>query len=175
MANETVAGDDRVYFPELDGLRLVAFLAVYVFHGGLPQLAGWINAAVGVLPTAIRGLLPANTGFTIQDNGWVGVQLFFVLSGYLIATLLLREERRFGRISLKAFWVRRILRIWPLYYLTLALTFVAMPLAEGVTASGYGPGFGRHLPWFLLFLGNWSMALLGPVGNDAISVLWSVC
>ena len=82
-----------------------------------------------------------------RENGWVGVQLFFVLSGFLITTLLLREEGRFGRIDLLAFWLRRILRIWPLYYLTVALAFGLIPWVDNYwsSASGREPIL-RHLP-----------------------------
>ncbi|MEO6808508.1 MAG: acyltransferase [Isosphaeraceae bacterium] len=174
----SAAVSERVYYPELDGLRFVAFLAVYVFHGGVPQFGRWVNALAAGLTSLVpsaRPWLPLNPGEAIRSNGWIGVQFFFILSGYLISTLLLREEARYGRISLRAFWVRRILRIWPLYYLTLTLAFFALPWFDGVTPTTYGPGYGRHLPAFLVFAGNWSMALLGPVGNDAISILWSVC
>src|SRR5262249_4470308 len=93
----------RIYFPELDGLRFIAFLMVFLFHGGLPE--PMVDQAIG--RTAARAL---------RENGGYGVQLFFILSGYLITTLLLREEARYGRVALRAFWIRRILRIWPLYY-----------------------------------------------------------
>jgi peptidoglycan/LPS O-acetylase OafA/YrhL len=104
------------------------------------------------------------------------VQLFFFLSGFLIATLLLREEERFGRIDLRAFWVRRILRIWPLYYLTLGLTFFVLPgLGGSYGSQAYREFLARHLAAFLTFLGNWSMGLHGPVPYDSVSILWSVC
>lgn len=169
---------ERVYYPELDGLRFLAFLAVYVFHGGVPQFSRWVNALAAGLTNLIPSThpwLPLDPGEAVRSNGWVGVQFFFILSGYLITTLLLREKARYGRISLRAYWVRRILRIWPLYYLTVALAFVVLPWFDGVTPTTYDPGYGRHLPAFLAFAGNWSMALLGPVGNDAVSILWSVC
>ena len=157
------APEDRLYFPELDGLRFVAFGLVFLFHQGVP----WPE---------LSGLVGASASRALRENGWVGVQLFFLLSGYLITTLLLREEAAFGRVDLRAFWVRRVLRIWPLYYLTVFLTFVLMPWVDGGLASSAGRwGTWRHLPWFLGFLGNWSMIAVGPVGSDAQSVLWSVC
>lgn len=153
----------RNYFPELDGLRFFAFLLVFCFHGGFPGRA--LSEMVGT--TAARAL---------RDHGWVGVQLFFILSGFLITTLLLREEAKFGRIDLKAFWIRRILRIWPLYYVIVLVGFVGLPLIDGSIRTEAWPWLlSNHLGWFLAFLGNWSMALIGPVPYDAISVLWSVC
>src|ERR1700716_2996559 len=52
----------------------------------------------------------------IMPAGGAGVDLFFVLSSFLITTLLLREQTTEGRIDVRAFWMRRILRIWPLYF-----------------------------------------------------------
>ncbi len=177
---------DRVYFPELDGLRFVAFLLVFGFHGGLP----WLEEAVTLLtlplfmvaqwlgPWAMNraaDIGPA-VGRAIAGNGWVGVQLFFILSGFLITTLLLREEARFGRVDLKAFWVRRALRIWPLYYLVVALVFFVIPALDGrLRDPEHAAMVGRHLPWFLAFLGNWSMIVLGPIPDDRVTILWSVC
>ena len=107
---------DRVYFPELDGMRFIAFLLVYCFHGGVP-------------PLVFAHLVGSTVANALRSNGGYGVQLFFILSGYLITTLLLREEARYGRIALRAFWIRRILRIWPLYYLIVFIGFfVLLPI-----------------------------------------------
>ena len=108
----------RIYFPELDGLRFIAFMMVYLFHGGISQ--GIVARLVG-----------SRAAWALRENGRFGVQLFFILSGYLIATLLLREEASYGRISLRAFWIRRILRIWPLYYLIVAHRLFLHPRAPG--------------------------------------------
>lgn len=183
---EAPPSTDRVYFPELDGLRFLAFLLVFGFHGGFPWLAEAVTLAT--LPLFLLALLvgPEAASWVvdlgpalqraIRGNGWVGVELFFLLSGFLITTLLLREEARFGRVDLKAFWVRRALRIWPLYYLTVALTFFVLPALDGrLRDSGHAAMVRQHLPWFLAFLGNWSMIVQGPMGDDTITILWSVC
>ena len=78
------------YFPALDGLRALSILLVVFFHAGGPDI-----------------------------RGWIGVHIFFVLSGFLITTLLLRERETHGRISLRAFYVRRFFRIIPIYYIVL--------------------------------------------------------
>jgi peptidoglycan/LPS O-acetylase OafA/YrhL len=154
---------DRVYFPELDGLRFVAFMMVYLFHEGIP--AELLVRLIGHAPA--RALL---------QNGGFGVQLFFILSGYLIAALLLREEARYGRIALRAFWVRRILRIWPLYYLVVAIGFFLIPrIIRDVGTESYFDLISTHYLAFLTFLGNWTMALVNPVPYRWISILWSVC
>jgi peptidoglycan/LPS O-acetylase OafA/YrhL len=153
---------ERIYFPELDGLRFIAFMMVYVFHHGIPY------------PIMTR-LIGRSAAQALRDNGGYGVQLFFILSGYLIATLLLREEARYGKIALRAFWARRILRIWPLYYLIIGIGFGLVPALEGQTETPeYREMVGIHLLPFLGFMGNWSMLLAGLL-PDWLSVLWSVC
>ena len=137
-ANELA--EERVYFPGLDGLRAVAIAMVYGFHERrlnlLSYLVGWARlpivlvvdpllAAVG-LPAISYGIEDLLTR-PFRTNGWIGVQVFFVLSGFLITTLLLREQERFARVDLGAFWVRRALRIWPLYYLVVAIGFGLIP------------------------------------------------
>ena len=88
---------------------------------------------------------------------------------------MLREEARYGKISLRAFWIRRILRIWPLYYLIVAIGFFFIPALQGQLATpGYRGMLRIHLIPFLAFLGNWSMALVTPL-PDWLSILWSVC
>jgi peptidoglycan/LPS O-acetylase OafA/YrhL len=89
----------RKYLPELDGLRAISVLLVVSVHlHDFEAVWKWLA-------------------------GWQGVTVFFVLSGYLITTLSLREEEQRGSLSLAAFYVRRSLRIFPLYYLTLAIYF----------------------------------------------------
>jgi peptidoglycan/LPS O-acetylase OafA/YrhL len=159
---EETESSERIYFPELDGLRFFAFLSVYFFHGG-------------VTPGILASLIGTRAARAFRENGGFGVQLFFILSGYLITTLLLREEARFGRIDLRAFWIRRILRIWPLYYLILIIGFGVIPLLDGwARTPRYGEMLRQHVPAFLAFLGNWSMIFVGPL-PDWLSILWSVC
>lgn len=88
----------RFYRPELDVLRFFAFLLVFMYHA--------------ISPTAH---LPFLLGL-LKDAGSFGVPIFFLLSAYLITELLLREKAKSGTISLRRFYVRRILRIWPLYF-----------------------------------------------------------
>src|SRR5216683_2029643 len=98
----------RFYLPTLDVLRFFSFVAVFVFHVGF--LEGWTEAgAPGALP-ALRG--------AFFNSGRFGVDLFFSLSAYLITELLMREkEGAVNRsVDIKSFYIRRILRIWPLYF-----------------------------------------------------------
>ena len=103
------------------------------------------------------------TGAFARENGGYGVQLFFILSGYLITTLLLREEARYGRIALRAFWIRRILRIWPLYYLIVLIGFfLLLPLEPQFTDAELLSVLRTHL---LAFMSLPRQLVDGPVSN----------
>jgi peptidoglycan/LPS O-acetylase OafA/YrhL len=111
------------YWPQLDGLRSLAFLLVFLHHLG--RVADVERAALG---SAIAPALPALDA--ICAWGWVGVDVFFSLSGFLITHLLLAEKGRFNSISFKQFFARRALRIWPVYYLVLLFACVVVPLMQ---------------------------------------------
>jgi peptidoglycan/LPS O-acetylase OafA/YrhL len=114
------------YFPALDGLRAVCVLLVVTVHLFAHQDAwAWLAGARGVT-------------------------VFFVLSGYLITTLALREEDRAGRVHLAAFYVRRCCRLFPLYYLVLAL--YAGLFALGLGRPDQRDAFACALPWYLFYL-----------------------
>lgn len=115
-------------FGSLDGLRCFAILAVIWHHG----------AGLG------------STGFASQ--GYYGVPLFFAISGFLITTLLLRERSEAGSISLRKFYARRALRIFPLYYAVLGLYAVLLWLRPSLDGT---EEFFRKLPLFAVYLTNW--------------------
>jgi peptidoglycan/LPS O-acetylase OafA/YrhL len=145
------------YRPELDGLRFFAFLAVYVNHTFLFGSVGHHRH----MPDSL-----ANALGDVGVAGAFGVDLFFVLSAYLITELLLRERRARGTLDVKAFYLRRILRIWPLYFLFLVF-------ARALAAFVPGERFDwNHLLAFALFSGNW-IWILRPVDTVA-APLWSV-
>ncbi len=147
----------RFYRPELDGLRFYAFLGVFVYHT-LPEQPAFYRSLHLPLPSLWAAA---------AKSGASGVDLFFALSAFLITSLLLRERLQNGGISLRLFYIRRILRIWPLYFAVLA---VAVVLAHTVP--------GQSLPWYyllgyLLFVGNWMIAALGHL-RSVCGPLWSV-
>ncbi len=111
---------ERFYLPELDVLRFFAFFAVFVCH--VAPSGPYFYESHGVL-----GRLGVSGAF--------GVDLFFTLSGYLITSLLLREREQSGDINLKAFYARRTLRIWPLYYFSLALAFLLTQIPASIIAA----------------------------------------
>lgn len=112
-------------FPALDGLRAIAASMVVVFHYGGPHLR--------------------------FVQGWIGVHVFFVLSGFLITTLALREFDRAGRVDLKAFYLRRLFRIVPVYLVVLALLVLQSELNHVGQAR-----LRSALPYYLTFLNEYA-------------------
>ena len=153
---------DKVYFPNLNGLRFIAAFLVIIHH--LEQFKSvlgmdnhWRNPFVSVI-------------------GPLGVILFFVLSGFLITYLLLAEERKTGTIAIRKFYIRRILRIWPLYYLIVLAGFLILNrvpfLHIGTLSDNVWTDGAAKLVLFILFLPNIAYALFLPV--PFISQSWSV-
>jgi peptidoglycan/LPS O-acetylase OafA/YrhL len=144
----------------LDGLRSVAILLVIVAHcGNAFQAAGGGATILTRLPFVVRG--------------WVGVDLFFVLSGFFIGRQLWRELYESGSVSVGRFILRRGLRIWPLYFTVLTLAtlarhvpFWASPAtwSEWLFLSNYLPGG--------VIMGSWSLAIEEQYYLLAPSMLW---
>lgn len=126
---------NKKHFGSLDGLRALSILGVV-----------WHHAARGrTLPFA--------------EEGAMGVPLFFAISGFLITTLLLRERERTGDISLGAFYARRSLRIFPLYYTVLAVYVAVVALVEkDPTAKSE---FFANLIFYATYTSNWFVHLNG--------------
>ncbi|MCP4087542.1 MAG: acyltransferase [Actinomycetia bacterium] len=119
------------HFGSLDALRALAIIAVVWHHTGGQDTT-----------------LPI-----IGQRGYLGVELFFVISGFLITTLLLREEADHGTVSLRNFYARRSLRIFPLYYAVLAIYSLLVLVAESDQAAK--GEFFSNLPAFMTYTGNW--------------------
>jgi peptidoglycan/LPS O-acetylase OafA/YrhL len=153
----------RPYFANLDGIRAVACLMVFVAH-----IWDYLNNRQSMHPAESW----IYTNF-IDGLGTTGVCLFFVLSGFLITTILLREKEETGTINLKNFYARRILRIWPVFFLVVLLGFVIVPLFSGNFSAAET---GKHLPWYVLFANNFDLITTGftGFGNDSLGILWSV-
>jgi len=115
--------------------------------------------------------LPIWTGqviSAISDAGGRGVDLFFVLSAYLITELLLREKDERGTLNVRSFYIRRILRIWPLYYLfVIAVEAISLVRQDHALPLGY-------ILSFLLLAGNWGTIFFRPHVDAATGPLWSV-
>src|SRR5215469_2441853 len=151
--------------PELDGVRGMAILLVLLYHylGGIPENAG--NRVAGFLSESV-------------SLWWSGVDLFFVLSGFLIGGILI--DHRDSSTYFKTFYLRRICRIQPIYLLWVALFFmVGGWLSTRTSAGWYASNFGQlpHCsPWsYLLFIQNFFMAKWNVFGAPWTSVTWSLC
>ncbi|MBN1995823.1 MAG: acyltransferase [Anaerolineae bacterium] len=118
------------HFPALDGLRGIAVLLVLAAH------------------ISVYSPL-ASPGFRVVNNGWVGVDLFFVLSGFLIGKQLLAELARSGAINLKRFWLKRFFRIVPAYFFTLIIAVIYSLILE---QQDY---FKQYSLYYLLYLQNY--------------------
>src|SRR5579859_7487512 len=132
---------ERFYRPELDTLRFFAFLGVFIFHAA-PRTMGFYNAAG--YPHWLSSLL-----ISIFGAGAYGVDLFFALSAYLITSLLLRERANTGRVDVRGFYLRRILRIWPLYLSFVAFAAVAARFLPGQNLPA------QYIVGYSLLAGNW--------------------
>ena len=115
------------YLPALDGLRALAVIAVLFYHAGLRWMPG----------------------------GFLGVEIFFTISGYLIASLLLAEWRETGRIVLKQFWLRRARRLLPALFTVIiaALAFSVLFLPDEVASlrKDAAAAFAYSTNWYLIF------------------------
>ncbi len=150
----------RFHRPELDRLRFAAFFLVFLHHTMPGSTAGYADAG---LPQIVAQGLAA-----FARAGGFGVDLFFALSAYLITELLLRERAHTGTVSVRKFYIRRMLRIWPLYFLAL---LVLAPAMRWIVPGDAMPG--GHLMGYLLLSGNWASAYWGyPASSFAL--LWSV-
>jgi peptidoglycan/LPS O-acetylase OafA/YrhL len=130
----------HLYFPNLNAVRAIAAIMVIIFHVELIKSeynrTNWVKY--------------------VQLGGDLGVILFFVLSGYLITYLLLKEKEMTGFISLKDFYVRRILRIWPLYMLVVLLCLFVFPYIPFLNEPPLSSMLSRPLQifFYLFFMAN---------------------
>lgn len=135
----------RYYRPELDALRFFAFACVFCHH---------------LLIIKGRWFQP------ISEAGAFGMGMFFMLSAYLIITILLREQESTGTVSLSAFAARRVLRIWPLYFLVLFGAYLLGHHLKSIHVPGHA------LLAFSFLLGNVYILHHGWIGP--IDPLWSL-
>jgi len=156
-AQTTLSSDttrEHRHVPALDGIRGMAAILVMVFHLARQEIAGTGPAAIGA----------------VAQFGWAGVDLFFVLSGFLISGILLdsRDRPRFFR----TFYRRRALRIFPLYFAFLALyIYVIVPVLPGAESD-----IVQRQKWLWTYLSNFDVARFGwyaGVGSHANN-LWSL-
>jgi peptidoglycan/LPS O-acetylase OafA/YrhL len=149
----------------LDLIRFVAALMIIFLHA-YEAWVGWFGQ-VGLLSNGTFKTLSYSGAFIDQfiRNLGHGVDVFFLISGFLITYLLLEEKKAIGKISIWKFMVRRSLRIWPLYFLIIAIGPVLVSWLQE-TSPNY--------TWNLLFIGNFDVIFtekwLYPFAH-----LWSIC
>ena len=153
----------KVYFENLNTIRFIAATLVIVHH--IEQFKAmfnldnlWDNKVVGMI-------------------GKLGVVLFFVLSGFLISYLLFIEKEVTNTISIKKFYIRRILRIWPLYFLIILFAFFIFPFIEFFS----WPEIGKEVVWdnvsfklilYVFFLPNLALNIYETI--PYASQTWSI-
>ncbi len=137
------APGDRRYRPDVEGLRAVAVLLVVLFHYGVPRLTG----------------------------GFVGVDVFFVISGFVITGLLLREHEETGRTSILGFYARRSRRILPAATLVILVTVFATYVLVGTTSGFNTADDGR---WAAAFVANFHFEAVGANPLSSLGNFWSL-
>ncbi len=112
----------------------------------------------------------------IKKGGGIGVQFFFVLSGFLITYIICEEKQRIGNLNLKHFFMRRVLRIWPLFYLAIFIAFTTPYLLSIINLNSSAAGYEPDWLMSLLFLENYNMIWTGDIPNASpLGVMWSLC
>ena len=150
------ASKERYYLPELDIVRFAAFLWVFYIHAAVSFPAFDTNGWPQILLA-----------------GYFAIDLFFMMSAYVIAQLLARELARRGEINVRAFYVRRMLRTWPLYFFFVALAFV---LSISTRRASFASWFAVPPSYFLAFVffsANFVFARYSST-TFFVNILWTV-
>ncbi len=156
---------DKKYYPQLDAIRGLSFLAVFTFHAYKPSFG------ISIFQQFL---------YFVHHNLPLSIDVFFVLSAFLLTLLGLKEYKKNGNFSFKNYFIRRALRIWPLYYLLMFLTFVVIK----IIAVKMGQQITLPLPyWYLFFISNycntphvyflkflWTLSV-----EEQFYLLWGLC
>ncbi len=146
---------NRRYFHSFDALRFFSFLLVFLLH--VPK----------------RG--KEYIDFFLKSGG-VGVAFFFVLSGFLITYILLFEKEHKNFISLKKFFARRILRIWPLFYLMIVFAYLSPYILQALNIPYKNEGYAPDLITSIVFGENYKMMITDSFPDGApLRAMWTIC
>jgi peptidoglycan/LPS O-acetylase OafA/YrhL len=149
------------YFENLDGLRFICFLSIFINHSFYTEFDYIISNKVYQF-----------LKFDLFENTNLGVNFFFVLSGFLITYLLVNEKLKYGNIVLKNFWMRRVLRIWPLFYFCVFFGFIIFPFLKELLGQVSMENASPYM--YILFLNNFDYISKGLPDSSALAVLWTV-
>jgi len=152
---------EKKYFENLDGLRFFCFLSVFLYHS-------FYTEYIEIKESSIYTFLKID----LFGNGNIGVNFFFVLSGFLISYLLIVEKKTLGKINLRFFWIRRILRIWPLYFFCVIFGFILFPYIKQFFGE---PSNETANPiYYIFFINNFDLIKNGQPDSSILGVLWSI-
>ena len=146
---------EKRYFDTFDAMRFFAFFCVFIGH--MPSL---------------------NIPFfdTFQHSAGLGVKFFFTLSGFLITYLILDEKEKTGKLNLANFFIRRILKIWPLYYLMVLFAYCTPYILNVLGLSSSSAGYEPNWFFSVTFLENYKMIIENQLPNvSPLGVMWSLC
>jgi len=153
---------EKIHFPNLDALRCISALLIVIIHAEALKL----NHGGEVISWL----------FYFESWGDIDVTLFFTLSGFLITFLLLREKRDTGSINLKDFYIRRVLKIWPLYYLIMIIGFFILPWLGHNYYGEYSRDMGHHFwkEWlgYMLFIPP--LLMVGSGLPESMGPTWTI-
>ena len=148
----------NTYFKNIDALRFYAFLFVFVSHVFISN-----NAITNVWLAYLHKLL--------ASYSFVGISFFFTLSAFLITWIILSEIKLQGHFNLKHFYVRRTLRIWPLYFLIIALGYLVVFIAK---ATGIEATPLPEFYWFITFTFNYYLGYISDNILFFVAFLWTI-
>lgn len=156
----------KVFFPNLDGLRFIAFALVFLQHAFYHLFKQFDNGH----------LIQKSLLSSFFLGGGTGVQIFFVLSGFLITYLIVQEINSQGALNVKNFYIRRTLRIWPLYYAIVIFSFLIYPYLKSLI--GINSELCSRPFYYFTFLANFDLIHIAKTcpGRDAMTqgIIWSV-
>lgn len=158
--NNLIDTSSKLVFKNLNGLRFIGALSVFIFHAFTLNREMWGDFFQNSIFKAL---------YQLASRGHYGVGLFFVLSGFLITTLMLRELEKTNTLDIKNFFVRRILRIWPVYFALVIFGFLIFPHLP------YGKETVHSVGYFSVFLSNLDEIWVGMSDSlTFLTVSWSV-
>lgn len=157
--------DGKIYFEHLDVIRFFAALMIILLHS-YEAWNGWYGK-VGILSGGTYKTLTTGGKFIDQfiRNLGIGVDIFFLISGFLITYILLEEKKRFETIQIKKFIIRRTLRIWPLYFLIIGISPFLVNMLDAKT-----PNYLANI----FFIGNFEI-LHSKSWTYPFAHFWTIC